>query len=248
MSIRLRRQVEPAGGASRGQFWAVPLDQLLLDLQTGPDGLSNDEAALRLRRAGRVAPRHHRTELVILLRQFSTPITLILIAATVLSAALGEFVDAVVILSIVVLSGLLSFWQESVASRAMDDLLKTVEVTVEVRRDGKAVYVQAHEIVPGDVVMLDTGDLIPGDCRLVEANDLLIDEAALTGESYPNEKTPGTVTADAPMSGRENSLFLGTHVVRGRAQAVVVHVGGLWVTGGCRFSGSILHWRDGLQC
>jgi Mg2+-importing ATPase len=175
---------------------------------------------------GRIAPRHHRTELVILLRQFSTPITLILIAATILSAALGELVDAGIIMTIVLLSGFLSFWQESAASRAMDELLKTVEVTVEVRRGGETVHVQAHEVVTGDLVLLDTGDLIPGDCRIIEADNLLVDEAPLTGESFPNEKVPGIAAANAQVSDRSNSLFMGTHVVRGRARAVVVHVGG----------------------
>lgn len=142
-------------------FWAVPLPELFRILGTAPNGLNSQEAHLRLQRAGILAPHHRRTELVILLRQFATPITFILLSATVLSAFLGEAVDAGIIFAIVLLSGLLSFWQEDSASRVMEDLLKTVEVLVEVRRDGNRTHVKAHEVVAGDIVILDTGDLVP---------------------------------------------------------------------------------------
>ncbi|HEY7465911.1 MAG TPA: magnesium-translocating P-type ATPase [Dehalococcoidia bacterium] len=203
----------------------MPLEQLLRQTGSGLDGLGAEEAAARLRGIGAVAPHHRRTELVILLRQFATPITLILVVATLLSAALGEVVDAAIILAIILLSGFLSFWQEYAASEAMEELLRSVEVKVKVRRDGESREVRSHEVVPGDIVLLETGDLIPGDCRLVEADDLLVDEAPLTGESYPNEKAPGLADAEAPVSSRTNSLFRGTHVVRGSARALAVHVG-----------------------
>jgi Mg2+-importing ATPase len=185
----------------------MSLPDLYRALQTAREGLTNAEAASRLQRPGVLAPHHHRTEMVILLRQFSTPITLILVAATILSAALGEAVDAGIILAIVLLSGLLSFWQEYSASQAMEELLRSVEVTVDVRRDGTTVRVRSHEVVPGDIVILDTGDLIPGDCRVVAADDLLVDEAPLTGESYPNEKTPGLADIAAPVGARANRPF-----------------------------------------
>jgi Mg2+-importing ATPase len=207
-------------------FWSVDLGELFVALSSSASGISNAEAEARLQRSGRLAPRHHRTELVLLLRQFATPITLILIVATIVSAGLGEAADAVIILAIILLSGLLSFSQEHAASQAMRELLRTVEVSVAVRRDGGATRVRSQVIVPGDVVLLDIGDLVPGDCRIIEAREVLADEAPLTGESYPVEKNPGVLPAATAISGRTNCLFMGTHIVRGSAEALVVAVGG----------------------
>lgn len=217
---------KPEGGQPHVQaFWALSQPDLLRQLNSTESGLSSQEARLRSLRAGALAPHHRRTELVLLLRQFATPITLILVAATVLSALLGEVVDAAIILAIVLLSGLLSFWQEESASRAMEDLLRTVEVTVGVRRNGQSTYVKSHEVVPGDLVILDTGDLVPGDCRVIEAREALMDESPLTGESYPVGKNPAVLARETPLNARENCLFMGTHLARGVAEAVVVEVG-----------------------
>ena len=206
-------------------YWSCSVDLVLQGLGTTSGGLSSADAHARLRRSGALAPQRRRTELVLLLRQFSNPITLLLVFATLVSAALGEATDAVIILAIVLLSGLLSFWQEYRASRAVEELLASVHVTVEVWRDGARTFVPSAEIVPGDVVVLGTGDLVPGDSRLLEADQLLVDEAPLTGESYPVEKAPAILAAETPVARRGNVVFLGTHVVRGRATAAVVHTG-----------------------
>jgi Mg2+-importing ATPase len=198
---------------------------VLQGLGSTPAGLSSADAHARLRRSGALAPHRRRTELVLLLRQFSNPITLLLVFATLVSAVLGEATDATIILAIVLLSGLLSFWQEYRASRAVEELLASVHVTVEVWRDGARTFVPSIEIVPGDVVVLGTGDLIPGDSLLLGADQLLVDEAPLTGESYPVEKAPSVLDVATPVASRGNALFLGTHVVRGNATAVVVHTG-----------------------
>src|SRR5262245_34821334 len=158
-------------------YWSDPNEELLRALGSSTGGLTSAEAHARLRASGALAPHHHRTDLVLLLRQFAHPITLLLVFATLVSAALGEATDAAIVLAIVLLSGLLSFWQEYRASHAVEDLLAAVQVTVEVRRDGGRAFVPAAEVVPGDVVVLDTGDLVPGDCRLLEADGLLADEA-----------------------------------------------------------------------
>jgi Mg2+-importing ATPase len=227
MKLGRRRSISDRAANTTGpdDFWALPIERVLADLKSGANGLTSPEAASRRKSTGSQAPHHLRTELVLLLRQFSTPITLILLIATVLSAVLGETTDAGIVFGIVLISGMLSFWQEDAASRAMEELLKTAEVTVEVKRDGASVYVPAHDVVPGDVVVLDTGDLIPGDCRLIAAEDQRGDEAPLTGESYPSEKAPGVVGASTELVGRSNCLFRGTHVVRGNAEALVVQVG-----------------------
>jgi Mg2+-importing ATPase len=228
---QLRSWWRPARGATaqvehaRPAFWSLGLPDQLAALGSSQSGLDQQEAQARLLRSGRLAPRHRRTELVLLLRQFATPITLILVSATLLSAAVGEVLDAAIILAIVLLSGLLSFWQENAASQAMRDLLRTVEVSVDVRRNGHLAQVRSQDVVPGDVVLLDTGDLVPGDCRIIETREVLVDEAPLTGESYPVEKAPGILPEDTPLRSRSNCLFMGTHVVRGSAEALVVAVG-----------------------
>jgi P-type Mg2+ transporter len=211
--------------SSDAQFWTWSETDALKALNSTPFGLTRAEAAARLRHSGAVAPHHRRNALVVLLRQFANPITLILVFATLVSAALGEATDATIILAIILLSGVLSFWQEYAASRAVEDLMARVEVTVEVLRDGEHTFLPSHEIVPGDVVVLDTGDLVPGDCLVLDGHELLADEAPLTGESYPVDKSPGVVAAEMQLAGRTNCLFEGTHIVRGGAVALVVLTG-----------------------
>lgn len=216
--------MSPADISSTDNYWAHSVDDLLASLETSEAGLTT-AAAHRRRSISDVPVHQRRTELVLLLRQFTNPITFILVLATLISAALGEATDAAIILAIVLLSGLLSFWQEYSASRAIEALLAAVHVTVEVLRDGARTFVPSAQIVSGDVIILDTGDLIPGDCRLLEADQLLVDEAALTGESYPVEKDPGELPLATTLSERSNSLFQGTHIVRGSGKAVVVRTG-----------------------
>ncbi len=207
-------------------YWSQPIEQVLHRLQTTEAGLTTSEAHARWRRARGEQPHDQRTRLVLLLRQFASPIALILVIATVISAVLGETVDAAIILAIIVLSGLLSFWQEYGASRAVEELLATVRLTTEVVRDDQQTFVPANEVVPGDVVLLDTGDLVPGDCLLLASAGLSVNESVLTGESYPLDKTIGTTAPDTPINARTNCLFRGTHVVRGSGSALVVRTGG----------------------
>jgi len=124
-----------------------------------------------------------------------------------------------------VVSGLLGFWQEWVAGDAVAQLLATVHTKASVLRDGIAADIAIEEVVPGDMILLKAGDAVPGDCRLVEARDLFIDEASLTGESYPVEKATGLSAVDAALGQRANAGFFGTHVVSGTAKALVVECG-----------------------
>jgi Mg2+-importing ATPase len=145
--------------------------------------------------------------------------------AAVLSLAVHEANDAIIILVILVASGLLGFWQEWGAAGAVRKLLAIVAVRARVLRDGRDQDVLLEEIVPGDIVSLAAGALAPADCLLLESKDLFVDEAALTGETYPAEKRTGTAPADAPLARRTPALFLGTHVISGTARAVVVRTG-----------------------
>jgi Mg2+-importing ATPase len=214
--------------AGAAPFWTLAVADARARVESGPDGLSGTEAGARLARVGpnEIATGDRTSTLDLLIRQFRSPIVLILVFATVISGVLGDVTDAVIILAIIALSGLLGFWQERGATRAVAALLAVVQIKVEVRRDGRVQEVPSTEIVPGDVVQLNAGDVIPGDGLIVDSNQLLVDEAALTGETYPAEKTPGVVPADAPIASRTNSVFMGTHVTSGSGSALVVVTGG----------------------
>jgi Mg2+-importing ATPase len=215
--------VRPGGS----ELWSASEADLLDQLGTTIDGLDDDEAARRVARTGPNSiegPRGHRG-LKLLVAQFTSPIILILAAATVLSMLLGDAIDGLIILAIIGASGGLGFWQEHNAGRAVDALLAQVRVDVEVRRSGRDLSVPLDTIVPGDVVVLTGGDIVPGDGRLLSSRDLLVDEATLTGESFPVEKAVGVVEAAAGLTERSNTVFMGTHVVSGTADVVIGRTG-----------------------
>ena len=195
-------------------------------LEATDQGLAQEEAGRRRDeyRSLQLNP-DRKSRAHLLLAQFNSPIILILVFAAGLSFFLGGQADALIILTIILLSALLGFSQERGAALAIDKLLAMVQTKAEVRRDGAPTEVPIEEIVPGDIINISAGATIPGDCLLVEAKNLFIDEAALTGETYPAEKAVGVLQTDIPLAQRTNSLFLGTHVVSGHATAVVVHIG-----------------------
>ena len=208
-------------------FWSVSLDDLLRQLHTSRDGLSSEAARERYIAGARsrLKPHHDISVVFLLLSQFRSPIILILLFAAVISIFLSDRTDALIILTIIAVSALLGFWQEYGAAKATSALLALVHVTTEVWRDGKLIEIPSETIVPGDIVTLSAGSSVPGDGVVLESRDLFVDEATLTGETYPAEKSPSVVVATAPLSKRPNSLFLGTHVVSGSAKALIVHVG-----------------------
>jgi len=208
-------------------FWSMPVGELIQRLKTTSQGLSSDDAKQRLASCGAnlLKPKKRSDAPTILLSQFKSPIILILIIAAGLSIFLGEKVNATIILTIVIISGLLSFWQERRATKAVQKLLGIVQIKVAVLRGGSQKEITLEEVVPGDVVVIGAGDLIPGDCLILESKDLFVDEAALTGETYPVEKMAGVLAPETPLSQRKNALFMGTHAVSGSARAVVVETG-----------------------
>ena len=209
-------------------FWSLSAETLLEKLGTRPQtGLSEAEARERLKRYGPnlLKPRKQLKTVGLLLSQFKSPIILILIFAAILSFFLRDPTNATIILVIVLISGLLAFWQEKGAAHAMEKLLALVQIKVAVRRDGEAEEIPVEEVVPGDILLLNAGDVIAGDALLLESKDLFVDEAALTGETFPAEKSEGVVPLEASLSQRKNSLFMGTHVVSGTAAALVVLTG-----------------------
>ncbi len=209
------------------EFWSIPASQQLRELGVAMKGLSRDEAKERLEKYGpnRLAQRKKADALSLFLSQFTNPLVLILLGCAIISFFLGDAVNALLILLIVVASGLLGFWQENGAMRAIERLIAIVAVRADVLRDGKVQKVPLADIVSGDIVLLEAGDTVPADCRVLEADGLQVNEAALTGEAYPVSKVPGVISASAPFAKRTNSLFMGTHVVCGTARVLVVRTG-----------------------
>lgn len=208
-------------------FWSISLERLQELLGTGSGGLSEAEAKARLRiyasrKSGQSAGR---AATALFLRQFKSPIILLLVFAAVLSIYLRQTTDATIILVIVLISGVLGFWQEWRASDAVSRLMAMVSIKVTVIRGGERREVPQEEVVPGDLIELRAGDIIPGDSRIVKSKDLFVNEATLTGETFPAEKLAGLVAVDTPLSHRINSLYSGTSVVSGTATALVVRTG-----------------------
>lgn len=210
--------------------WSENYETVALKLGTDfKEGLTSEEAERRIKRYGKnlvTATTRIATPLLLLLHQFKSPIVLLLIAAAILSYFLEDPRDAIIILVIVFISTGLGFWQENGAANTIRRLLALVELKSDVLRDGKEQEIASEDIVPGDMVILRAGDRIPGDCRLVEAKDLFVNEAFLTGESYPAEKIADAVLhADTAVSQRVNCVFMGSYVISGMAKALVVSTG-----------------------
>ena len=208
-------------------FWACSVEEVCKNFQTSPAGLTDSEAGRRLTQYGfNTLKKKKRADLLTLfLSQFKSPIILILLFAAALSVFLRDATDALIILTIVTVSGFLSFWQEKGATDALKKLIQYIQIKAEVVRDGNPREIPMEEVVPGDVAILNAGDNIPGDCLLLESKDLFLNEATLTGENYPVEKSVGMLPDQTPLSKRINGLFMGTHVVSGTGKAVVVRTG-----------------------
>ena len=208
-------------------YWSEEGARLLTRLGSSPHGLSSSEAAERLKRTGRnlIADEKSFNALGLLLRQFESPLVLILVFAALLSLALLEWVNATIILAIVLGSTLLGSAQEYRASAAVAELRRRIALTAKTLRDGAVQAVPASTIVPGDIVQLCAGNLVPADGIVLSAKDFLVSEASLTGESFPVEKQPGVSAPDASLAQRTNVVFLGTSVRSGTAEMLVAKTG-----------------------
>lgn len=208
-------------------FWSESSDELTQQLHTSAGGLSTNEARQRLRTYGpnSLQPASNTANLALFLRQFKSPLLLILLFAGVLSFFLHESIDASIIVGIILLSSILGFWQEKRATDAVKTLLSVVRITTKVIRDGREHAIPAEDLVPGDVCVFTAGNVIPCDAVILESRDLYVDESALTGESFPAEKQSRPIAKEATPGQRTHSLFMGTHVISGTARALVVSTG-----------------------
>ncbi len=229
----------PTGGPvpTTKDLWSPSAAAILDRFASSRAGLAADEAARRLAAVGPNAVGEFAglTRLGVLWNQLRSPLLLLLVFAASVSLATGEWTDAVIVLAIVAASVGIGCSREYRAQTAAARLRARVQVRASVLRDGRPASVAASEIVPGDVVLLSAGSLVPADCRVLAANDCFVNEAVLTGESFPVQKAAGELAPDTPLAKRTNCLYLGTHLRSGSATAVVV------ATGAATSFGAIAH-------
>jgi len=220
-------RMPPAPLAAPKQYWSESPETLFAALGSAASGLESAAAGERLRGAGRnaIGARERASAVRIWARQFVSPLMVILIFAASVSAFVGDWVDAAIVLAIVLGSGALGALQEQRASSAVERLRNRVRVTATVLRDGAPSTAPREEIVPGDVVLLSAGSLVPGDGVVLESRDFFVNESVLTGEAVPVEKLPGRSAAVCPLAERRNCVFLGTSVRSGTARVLIVATG-----------------------
>lgn len=206
-------------------------ETVLESLGSGKNGLDASEARERLNKYGKNKLDEERKKSVFtrFVEQLADPMVIVLFAAAVISGALGEIIDSAVILFVVILNSILGVVQEGKAEKAIEALQKMTSPYSKVRRNGHVVKIKSEEIVPGDIVIIEAGDAIPADIRLLEASSLKVEEASLTGESVPVEKTSMVISADKdeeiPLGDRSNMVYMGTSAVYGRGEGVVTATG-----------------------
>jgi Mg2+-importing ATPase len=228
------RDASTAVHADARPWWLQPQVQLLKTLQASATGLTSAQAHARLRRFGRnvVDDQPEQSPLAQFLHRFTNPLILILIAASVIAALSDEVASFIIIVVMVLMSVTLDFAQEYHAGRVARRLRQSVRVRARVLRDGAPKDVPATHVVPGDVVLLQAGNLVPADGLLLDLRNLFVNQALLTGESFPAEKRCGPVAGDrSDLSTATNALFMGTSVISGTARLVVCRTGAGTVLG-----------------
>ena len=208
-------------------FWRLPVLALLEQLAASPDGLSSAEAALRLTQFGPNLIHEERKRALLLqfLAKFRNPLVIILLTASALSAFTGDASSFFIIGTIVLMSVTLDFVQEYRAGQAAERLRHLVVVRGQVLRDGKLLEIPLAEMVPGDVALLAAGDLVPCDGRVLEAKDFFVNQALLTGEAFPVEKSPVELPAETEVLAAGNTVLLGTSVISGTAKVLMCRTG-----------------------
>jgi magnesium-transporting ATPase (P-type) len=207
---------------------AMPGAEVVTRLVTNAEhGISLSEASARLQKYGpnRLPEGKTRGPFTRFFAQFNNVLVYVLIAAGFTKLMMSLWIDAGIIFAVVVLNALLGFVQEGKAEKALESIRKMLSAEARTMRGGETRLIPAEQLVPGDVVLLESGDKVPADVRLIDAKNLRTEEAALTGESVPSEKTVDAVPVNATVGDRDGMAFSGTMVVSGRATGVVVSTG-----------------------
>jgi len=203
-------------------------DEVIAIMRSSRDkGLTSKEASLRLQQYGRneLQRNKHRSELLQLVEHIKNPLVIILMTAALLAFFMGEMANAGIICVIIVLSIALDYWQEKGARKAAEALRKTVGSKTTVIRDGISTELAPGELCPGDIIVLNAGSLIPADARVIASRDCYVNQSSLTGESFPVTKTAGPAPATDDLTFPENIIFMGSSMVSGTAQAIVINTG-----------------------
>ena len=225
MLVATHTRDAPQDQRARRLWHALPLVAVLAELETSLEGLSDDDAAARLTDTGlnRLPRPSGISPLAVLVAQLQSIVVLLLVAATLISIVIGDWIEAGAIGAVLLINTILGFVTEWRARRAMEALLQLQAARALVVRNGRLHVVNAETLVPGDIVQLDAGNIIPADVRLVQTAEFTTNEAALTGESLPVGKVPDmTLDADTLLADRRNMAYMGTTIATGTARAVVV--------------------------
>ncbi|MEK7124123.1 MAG: cation-transporting P-type ATPase [Patescibacteria group bacterium] len=211
------------------QNWhSIPLKDLFLHLQSSPDGLTAEKAHENIKKFGRnVLPQEKPySKMRLFLSQFKNPLVYILLAIVSISIFLKNYSDAVFVLIVLFINTVVGFWQENKSNKSLLALKKMVRISARVLRDGFEKEIDAEYLAAGDVIFIKAGDKIPADCRIIKSAGLKINEASLTGESLPVEKSASEFLPDqTPLSEISNTVFMGTIAEEGYGQAIVASVG-----------------------
>ena len=210
-----------------GKWHAIDYKEVLENFESSLQGLELEEVETRRQKYGANELKRKNKDgiLKVLWRQINNPLIWVLIGSSTLATALGKITDGMVVLAVVVVNSIIGFIQEYKAGKAIEALSNMVPENATVIRNGNIITIPVSEIVPGDIVQVAAGDRIPADMRIIQQKNLQVEEAALTGESVPSQKTTEAVTPDAVIGDRKCMVYSGTLVVSGTATAVVVKTG-----------------------
>ena len=213
--------------SSKTAWHRLNVQQVLDNLHSRLDGLTESEAKRRLEKYGlnQIEKEKQRSPFFIFIRQLKDPMVLILFVATFLSFVLGEIIDGIIIVAILIMTTVIGFIQEFRSEKAIDALMKMTAPTCRVIRDSKEKIMETKYLVPGDIILLYPGDKIPADSYIIEAYNLETNEAPLTGESLPIEKMQTVLTEETQIQDRKNILYAITTIVNGRGKAVICETG-----------------------
>src|SRR3989338_1052453 len=204
-------------------WYKLNIKEIMQKLGTSEEGLTDNEATERLKQYGtnKLIEEEKISKLKILFHQFTSPLFYILLAAAVVTSLLKEYLDTSVIMAVVILNAVIGYMQEYKAEQGVRALKKMLIPRAKVLRNGREKEINSEELVPGDIVLLASGIKVPADLRLYKTNELKIEEAMLTGESIPAEKSTSAISEDNLTSGdQKNMTFMGTIVVSGRAKGI----------------------------
>ena len=214
-------------GTLERRWHSLRRDEVLKVLGSRPSGLSVTEVRARFRQYGpnKLEGKKKVSPVLVFLRQFFSPLIYVLLAAALISFIMESYTDAGVVLVVLLVNAVIGYVQETRAERAMEALIQMAAPRAQVQRDGKVMMLPARQIVPGDILLLETGDRVPADARLLEVSNLKVNEATLTGESMPVDKSTEPIIETAPIAERKNLLYMGTIITYGRARAVTIGTG-----------------------